>query len=161
MMTVTMTSGTTVAYEAFCARDALRLRRLLVAHYGLEVGAEAASDAMAWAWEHWAELSTVDNQVGYLYRVAQSKARRYRRWGRRPTFPAEMGRPPGDHEPGLERALRRLPADHRVAVLLVHAHGWTYAEVAEARDVPVTTVRNHVHRGLAALRRHLGVHDEP
>jgi DNA-directed RNA polymerase specialized sigma24 family protein len=161
MTAVTMTElGGINDYEAFCARDAARLRRLLVAHFGVEVGVEAAADALAWAWEHWAQMSVVDNRVGYLYRVAQSKARRYRRWGRRPTFPPETGRPPRDPEPGLDKALRRLPADHRVAVLLVHAHGWTYAEVAEAQGVPVSTVRNHVHRGLLALRRHLGVSDE-
>src|SRR5687767_8453908 len=80
-------------YELFCTTDAPRLRRLLVAHFGVEVGTETASDALTWAWEHWAELSEVENRVGYLYRVAQSKARRYRRWGRRPTFPPEAGRP--------------------------------------------------------------------
>ena len=46
-----------------------------------------------------------------------------------------------------------------MAVLLVHAHGHTYEEAAAVLGVPVTTVRNHLHRGLARLRATLGVTD--
>ncbi len=42
-----------------------------------------------------------------------------------------------------------------MAVLLVHAHGWSYAEVADVLDIRVSAVRNHVHRGLTKLRTHL------
>ena len=91
------------SYENFLATDGSRLRRLLVAHYGVDVGVEATSDALAWAWEHWDDLAPLTNRVGYLYRVAQSTSRRYWRWRRRPTFPLEAptslpdprARPPG------------------------------------------------------------------
>lgn len=48
-----------VSYEDFLATDGHRLRRLLVAHYGVEVGTEVTSDTLAWAWEHWDELAPV------------------------------------------------------------------------------------------------------
>jgi RNA polymerase sigma factor (sigma-70 family) len=48
--------------------------------------------------------------------------------------------------------LAKLNRAQRVAVVLVHSHGWTYAEVAEVLDVSLDAVRNHVHRGLRRLR---------
>ena len=146
----------TASYEDFLAADGPRLRRLLVAHYGADVGAEVAADTLLWAWEHWDDLDAVANRLGYLYRVAQSNSRRYWRWRRRPSFPPELSPPMSEPEPGLPAALARLPEAHRVAVLLVHAHGWSYAEVADAVGVEVSTVRNHVHRGMQKLRLILG-----
>jgi len=148
------------AFEEFVDGDGVKLRRILVAQYGVDVGTEIHADAIAWAWEHRDELAGVTNRVGYLYRVAQSSARRHWRWRRRPSFPPETAHAPGDPEPGLGAALAKLRESHRVAVLLVHAHGWTYAEVASALGVPVSTVRNHVHRGLTKLRAVLGVRDD-
>lgn len=49
-----------------------RLRRALVAAYGTERGREAAAEALARAWEHWADVVEMSNPVGYLYRVGQS-----------------------------------------------------------------------------------------
>jgi RNA polymerase sigma factor (sigma-70 family) len=150
----------TESYDDFLAADGPRLRRLLVAHYGVEIGTEVTSDTLAWAWEHWDDLLPVANRVGYLYRVAQSTSRRYWRWRRRPLFPPEEPAARPEPEPGLAAALARLPVAHRVAVLLVHAHDWSYAEVAEALGVPLSTVRNHVHRGMQKLRLILGAEDE-
>ena len=148
-------------YEDFVIGDGARLRRLLVAHFGVEIGPDVHADALAYAWEHWADIAAMASPVGYLYRVAQSNARRHRRWGRRPAFPPETLAGPTDPEPGLGPALARLRIEQRVAVLLVHAHGWSYAEVADALDVPITTVRNHVHRGMTKLRAELGAdHDQ-
>jgi RNA polymerase sigma factor (sigma-70 family) len=59
-------------------------------------------------------------------------------------------------EPGLHQALATLSPAQRVAVLLVHGLGWSYAEAADAMNIPVTTIRNHLHRGLKRLRRSLG-----
>ena len=35
--------------------------------------------------------------------------------------------------------------------MLVHGFGWTLAEAAEALDVEVSTVRNHIRRALTKL----------
>ena len=145
------------AFSTFVVTDGASLRRVLVAHYGVEVGSEVASDALAWAWEHWDRVQKMDNPCGFLYRVAQSSARRHRRWQRHVVLPPEApiaGRPAP--EPGLDRALAHLSASQRVAVLLVYGLDWSYKDAAAAMDVPVTTIRNHLARGLARLRRELG-----
>ena len=55
----------------------------------------------------------------------------------------------------------QLTERQRVAVVLVHGFGWTLREVAELTDVAVTSVQNHVERGLEKLRTALEVHPMP
>jgi DNA-directed RNA polymerase specialized sigma24 family protein len=95
----------------------------------------------------------MENPVGYVYRVACSRTR----VRRRPVVlaPADRGMP--DVEPGLAPALAALPERQRTAVLLVHGWAWTHQEVAELMGVSVSTVRNHLARGLDTLRARLGV----
>lgn len=52
----------------------------------------------------------------------------------------------------IQTALRRLPEDFRVAVVLCDVVGLRYDEIAEQLDIPVGTVRSRIHRGRAALR---------
>lgn len=144
-----------VEFDVFVRDAGLRLQNALVARYGVELGADAAGDAMAYAWEHRHELAAMSNPVGYLYRVAQSSVRRQHRWERRPLFPPETAPEITASEPQLPAELAHLRPDVRVAVVLVHGYGWTYSEVAMLLDIPVTTVRNHVHRGTARLRQAL------
>ena len=141
-------------FETFAAATGPRLRRVLVAWYGVDVGADLASDALAYAWEHWADVEAMGNPVGYLFRVAQSRSRRYRR---RPVhLPAVPVTELPDVHPRLPDALSRLSARQRAAVILVHAHGWTYAEVSGALGCSVSTLRNHLQRGMRRLRDELG-----
>ena len=93
------------------------------------------------------------NPAGYLYRVAQSRSRA-RRQPRLPA-PVDIGLPVV--EPGLVPALLELPLTQRTAVWLVHACGWSYAEAATAMDVSTSAVGTHLTRGMASLRRQLGV----
>ncbi|MDO8390696.1 MAG: RNA polymerase sigma factor [Actinomycetota bacterium] len=139
-----------------------RIRRALVAYYGVEVGGEAADEALAVAWERWASLAGMDNPAGYVYRIGQSKARPHVRWfARRRLFP--------DSEPvmsvadpaallDLVRALERLSADQRSAVMLVKSYGYSHREVAALLDVSESVVNNLVHRGVTRLRTLLEVH---
>jgi len=62
-------------------------------------------------------------------------------------------------DPRLPRALAGLSSQQRAAVLLVHAHGWTLAETADALGCGVSTVRNHLDRGMRRLRASLGDDD--
>ena len=106
---------------------------------------------MAFAWEHWGRLSGVDNVPGYPFRVGQSRTRRKRIVSGVPArvedFPL--------FEPGLAPALKTLTTRQRTAVVLVHGFGWTLREVGELTGTKVTTVQNHLERGLAKLRRTL------
>ena len=124
------------SFEAFIIADGPRLRRVLYAHFGPDFGAEATSEAFAYAWQHWAAIAPMDNRVGYLYRVAQSATRRHLRWRRPPPFPsARPGATRVDEgfliEPRLAVALSRLSARQRTAVVLVYSLDWSQVAAAE------------------------------
>ncbi len=52
----------------------------------------------------------------------------------------------------VQAALRRLPEDFRMAVVLCDVVGLSYEEIADALSVPVGTVRSRIHRGRRLLR---------
>lgn len=52
----------------------------------------------------------------------------------------------------IQDALRSLPEDFRVAVVLCDVVGLPYDEIADQLGVPIGTVRSRIHRGRAALR---------
>jgi DNA-directed RNA polymerase specialized sigma24 family protein len=145
-------------FEAFVLAVEPALRRALVAAYGYEDGREAAAEALAYAWEHWGRVRQLPNAAGYVFRVAQSSAARGRRWRRR--SPPLLTPPTGtEHrfEPGLPAALASLSERQRIAVVLVHGFGYTLREVAGLTGIKITTVQNHLERGLRRLRDQLGV----
>ena len=135
-----------------------RLRQALCAAFGGEVGRESASEALAYGWEHWDRISAMPNPAGYLWGVGRNHARRIRR--PRLTFPV----PPSDNvpwfEPGLLAAFAALSERERVTVMLVHGLEWTYGETAELLGVSKSTVQTQAKRGMAKLRKRLGVDDE-
>lgn len=136
-----------------------RLKTAFIARFGVDVAEDLTAETMAWAWEHRGELGGVDNPVGYLFRVGQSKSRRLLRWRREKVrFPTEAPAAGGTPwvEPALPAALQELSEEARTAVVLTQCFEWTYGEVADLLDVPLHTVRNRVHRGLTELRTALG-----
>ena len=142
------------AYTAFIADAEPRLRRALVARYGMQQGRDATLDAMVYAWRHWERVEAMENPVGYLFRVGSSSVRASKE-------PPLLG-PVDDHrepwiEPGLERSLTKLSESQRVAVVLHHSFEWSYGEIAELLEVSVSTVRNHLERGMDKLRAGLEV----
>lgn len=146
------------AFDAFVRSDGERLRRVICSQYGIDVGAEATDAALGWAWEHWDRLRSMVNPAGYLYRVAQTEARRAIARGRPVVFPPEPvahAEPDTPFDVGLAEALRRLPDQQRLAVLMVHVYGWTPLDVARFTGTPAVTVRSHLRRGLRHLRTSL------
>lgn len=55
----------------------------------------------------------------------------------------------------IEAALKKVPEDFRVSVLLCDVENMSYDEIAEATNVPVGTVRSRIARGRAILRKEL------
>jgi DNA-directed RNA polymerase specialized sigma24 family protein len=143
------------SFTEFVVEVEPRLKHALVAAFGTEVGMEATHDALAIAWEHWDQIREKDNPAGYLFGIGRNRARR--RLGRRAVFPVPPTAREPWVEPALPRALRRLSERQRVAVLLLHGYDWTHAEVAELMGVSVSTVQQHAARGMAKLRRTIGV----
>ena len=140
-------------FDEFLASEGPRLRQALVARFGVDWGCEAFADATAWAWEHRSEVREMDNPVGYLFRVAQSALRPQIRWRRRVLLVERTEVTAAlDVDLDLADAVSRLGHAQRVSVVLVHAHGWSYAEVAALLGISVAATTNHVHRGLRKLR---------
>ena len=144
-------------FESFVRVEGQRLRRALIAAYGLDAGSEACAEALAWAWEHWDRVAEMTNPVGYLFRVGQSAARRIRRWQRRVRLPAERAHDGGEMSLRVDEVLLALPPRQRIAALLVHGYGYSYAEVADATGSSVASVRNDLHRAMKTLRQRLEV----
>lgn len=113
----------------------------------------------------------------WLFRIATNLARdRGRRIRRSPGFdsidrpgatePIGTGRGAGEgdrrgpdqriwaHEEGdaVQRALAELPLIEREVILLRHYSSMTFAEIADAMEIPLGTALARAHRGLAKLR---------
>jgi len=140
-------------FERFVDAVERPLRRALVVRVGVGGANDATAAALAYAWEHWDQVRELQRPVAYLYRVGLTSTRT-RKTGHLPA-PAEVGLP--NVEPALVPALQALPDAQRVAIWLVHACGWSYAEAAEAMGVSPSTIGTHLQRGLASLRRQLKV----
>ncbi len=54
------------------------LRHALTAAFGADHGREAVAEALAYGWEHWDRIQSMENPAGYLYRVAVNHARKAR-----------------------------------------------------------------------------------
>jgi len=69
------------------------------------------------------------------------------------------GAEPLDEQPldgeGLEAALGRLSVRLRAVIVLRYFAGLSYAEIGEALDLPLGTVKSRLNAALAALRRDL------
>jgi RNA polymerase sigma factor (sigma-70 family) len=101
----------------------------------------------------------------WLARIALNQARNLVR-ARRTTggLDGELDPPVGSHAEPVSIAERReerrfwldllnsLPPRYRLPVALRHVEGLSYAELAEALDRPLGTVKSDVHRGVRLLR---------
>ncbi len=141
------------------------MRPVLWSRWGIEVGSDLCAEVEEYAWSNRDRLAEMDNPLGYLYRVAQSKSRRYSRWLRRTSFPDTFP-DIATEDPELHEVLHLLAVlsdDQRACVLLVHGFGWAYSDVADVLGMSRAAVNNHVHRGLTRIRSsHLSlVTDQP
>ncbi len=142
-------------FTRFVKETEPRLSFALAAAYGIEVGAEATADALLWAWQNWAKVQRMRNPSGYLFRVGQSKARRYLR----PpvAFPPVPALTAHHVDPDLDDALARLTKNQRVAAVMIHGLGHTEREVADVIGISRWSVRIHAERAMAKLKDALEV----
>lgn len=149
-------------FDAFLVQTEPRLRVALVATYGVTVGRDAAVDALAWAWSNWSRVQSMQNPVGYLYRVGQTSARRQYAESRRQN---ELAIRVLNHSERvidsdarfeaadiLKPALDSLSEQQRSAIVLVHGYGMPLRDAAETMNISVATVREHVKRAMTKLR---------
>ncbi len=143
------------SFTEFVTEYESRLRQSLTVVFGVELGKDAAAEALAYGWEHWERVSGMDIPSGYLYRVGYDKARRITRRSLR--LPAVDPERQPLVEPGFPKAFASLPEQQRLVVSLLHGYQWSMAEVAEHLGVSKGTVQTHARRGLDRLRKRLGV----
>lgn len=114
----------------------------------------------------WSKVSVTDDPETYVRRmIANEHVSAWRRFRRRET-PVEVVAADRDSGVGVEeadaiwRACAQLPRQQRAAVVLRFYEDREYAEIAAILDVTESTVRAHIHRGLAALRAALSEEDQ-
>jgi RNA polymerase sigma factor (sigma-70 family) len=147
------------AFTAFVRAAQDPVRHALVAGFGLEIGRDAAQEAMTHAWRHWDRVSGMENPAGYVYRVGHRVAQKMvTKRNRRVAFPeVPEASNPITIEPALPGALSRLSQRQRVVVVTVCGYGLSQRETAGLLGITRSSVQRHLDRGMARLRAELGV----
>ncbi len=103
----------------------------------------------------------------WLYRIAYNvylnHRARVRDWGvLPPDYDRRAAAPEDDHSPpradlrrDLEAAIAGLPERYRAVVVLFYLQDVSYPEIAEILDLPLGTVKTHLHRAKRMLRSQL------
>jgi RNA polymerase sigma-70 factor (sigma-E family) len=118
---------------------------------------DAAIEAMAKAHLRWQRIGPAPWRERWVLRVAVNEA--IRRLPR--TTAGAAGQRAEDSDPAeeivlrqaLSAALQRLPRRQREVVVLRYLVGLSETQVAEALDISHGTVKTHLRRGLAGLRK--------
>ncbi len=94
----------------------------------------------------------------FLYRIARNcvidYARKERPGAALPEDAAAEDRFPAvEARLTVEALLRRLPEEQRECVILYYIRGLKYREIAQVLEIPVSTAKSRVARGLAACKK--------
>jgi RNA polymerase sigma factor (sigma-70 family) len=153
-------------FEAVAVPDARRLYTLSLSILRDEGEAEdAVQETLLKAWRSWDSVSQMEKPAAWLTRVCVnhciSRRRMLRSRGWPPLTLVEDGASTTLGRAGIdlmdmERAYRRLSLKQRAAITLNYRHGYSVEECAVFMGCRPGTVRTHVARGLATLRKELG-----
>jgi RNA polymerase sigma-70 factor (ECF subfamily) len=127
---------------------------------------ELTQDAFISVFERWERVRGMDDPSGYLYRTAMNA---FRTWHRRAALGLKrtIGLTASDDrmmeiesEDAVMRALAPLSPRQRAAVVLVDLLGYSSEEAGQVLGIRAATVRTHVARAHADLRKWVGTgHD--
>jgi RNA polymerase sigma-70 factor (ECF subfamily) len=153
-----------LAFEALVAADARRLYTLALAILRDEAE-DAVQETLLKAWRSWPSISESDHLPRWLTRVCVNHCTSVRRhlhargWPPLALFEAagSSGGQSGNAEiVDVDRAYGRLSIRQRAAITLNYRYGYSVEESAGFIGCSPGTVRTHVARGLASLRKELG-----
>lgn len=117
---------------------------------------DVLQDAVLKAWEKQDTLKDESRFRPWLMRIVINRCNDVLRGRRRlvalEDIPEPSAPPP---DPALSAALHALPASLRLPLVLVYSEGMSYAEVAEAMRLPVSTVRSRIYWAKQQLRKEL------
>jgi RNA polymerase sigma-70 factor (ECF subfamily) len=167
-------AGESSAFEVLVSRWEDKIRGAAWRVLGSEEEArEVAHEAFVKAYGALAGFKSEARFSSWLYQIALNLCRdRLRRRKTRATVsleqleengPVLVERRPGAQEQliqddlasAVRRAIECLPAEQREIVILKEYQGLTFLEIAQALDVPVSTVKTRLYRGLGQLRLRL------
>lgn len=138
---------------------------------------DAVQEALVDAWRDIRGLRDPDRVEAWLYRILVNACRdraRADRWRAlhelhgeiREVAPPATGQLPSpardlETRDELERALARLPAEHRAVLVLTYYLDLPLLEAAAALSIPVGTMKSRLTRARAALRAALEANERP
>jgi RNA polymerase sigma factor (sigma-70 family) len=162
-----MRDSATRTFEDFFEVNKRRLTLAvrLVAHDRAQAE-DIAQDAFVAVWERWGALAGSANLDAYLFRTAFNLAKNRRRRALLGLKRVVHLVPAGDETDDVVerdvvgRPLRELTRSQRATVVLVDALGYTSVEAGQILGIRDSTVRVHLARGRASLRRTLEDPDE-
>ena len=120
-------------FEQVLGEPLTHLRGVLIARFGVDVGRDVHGEVSEYAWMNRDRLVAMQNPAGYLYRVGQSRARRYRRWRRVANLPADVAETQSEDtsDGRLAKALATMNRDERTVAVVVHSYGYSYEQAAD------------------------------
>jgi len=132
---------------------------------------DAAQQAMIEIWRKLPTLRDPDRFLGWAYRIVvratSAEAANRRRWFIRVNLASVAPATTSDHagevvdRDEIDRALDRLPIDHRAVVVLKFYAGLSNAEISDAVGIPEGTVRSRLYHATTALRAALDADRRP
>jgi len=154
------TTRTEGDFEAFFEAEHERLlRALFIVTGSAEEADELMQDAFVAVWERWDRVGSMQDPTGYLYRTAMNRFRSRLRSARLAARRIVMADPRPDLFEAVDehdlvvRALARLSARQRAALVLTDLLAFDSKEAATMLGVKPSTVRALASQGRAALRR--------
>lgn len=117
---------------------------------------DALQEAALRAWEKRGSLREEKYFATWMTRILINECYAIQRKRRRTVAledAPQLAAPPPD--PTLALALQALPEKLRLPLVLQHAEGMDYAEIAEVLHLPQSTVRGRIHRAKQQLRKEL------
>ncbi len=121
-----------------------------------EEAMDIAQETLARALERWDQVQNMENQVGWLYRVATNQAISHRRRRRRRGTTTEPFTNDEPSDPALARALATLTPAQRGVIVLRFYLDRSVDETAEILSKAPGTVKALTFQGLSRLRDELG-----
>jgi RNA polymerase sigma-70 factor (ECF subfamily) len=147
------------SFEETCRRHYTEVVRVAFLVTGdREEALDVAQETFARAYERWGQVSTMENPVGWLIRVATNLSLSHRRWSvrRAHTLPAPEADTPVLGDPSIQTALSLLTPAQRAAVVLRFYLDMSIEETARTLGKRQGTVRALTSQGVARLREQLG-----
>lgn len=156
--------GSVDAYNLLVSRWEKRIfNYLLRLVSNREDAMDLSQDVFLKTYQNLRKLDDPDRFGPWLFRIAHNEAYSLLRKPRsRDEAPPETAATLGfgqmlpiETSLAVERALDKLGADQREAVLLKVYQGFKFEEIAEILDTPVSTIKSRVYTGLELLKEHL------